>query len=86
MTDNLSITLLRKNELFQTNNNNEWNNTQEGVEKYISSKIYGNNVTFASIQRYRKMNERISNKIHKLLTFIQSKHLGIRYRTEDISK
>ena len=86
MTDNLSITLLRKNELFQTNNNNEWNNTQEGVEKYISSKIYGNNVAFASIQRYRKMNERISNKIHKLLTFIQSKHLGIRYRTEDISK
>lgn len=26
-TDNLSMTLLRKNELFQTDNDTEWNNT-----------------------------------------------------------
>lgn len=85
-TDNLSMTLSRKNELFQTDNDIEWNNTLEGVEKYITSKLYGNNVAFAPTQRHRMMDERISNKIHKLSNFIQPKHLDIRDMPEDISE
>lgn len=80
------MTLLRKNELFQTHIDIEWNNTLEGVEKYITSKIYGNNVAFAPSQRHRKMDERISNKIHKLSDFIQPKHLDVKDIPIDISE